>query len=189
MGRWQPGSRERLEAAALALFSERGYDSTTVAEIAARAGLNERTFYRYFTDKREVLFDGGHFLEGFLTRSVAESPASAGPLDAIIAALEQAATEVFADRLAIARQRQSVINANPELQERERSKMASIATALARTLRERGVGDPAASLAAETGLTVFRISFALWVAHENTRSLTELIKQTMTDLRTITAGP
>jgi hypothetical protein len=59
MTRWEPNARGRLEQAALALYGERGFENTTVAEIAARAGLTERTFFRHFADKREVLFAGG----------------------------------------------------------------------------------------------------------------------------------
>ncbi|MER7370487.1 helix-turn-helix domain-containing protein, partial [Nonomuraea wenchangensis] len=79
MGRWEPNARGRLEEAALELYGERGYEQTTVAEIARRAGLTERTFFRHFADKREVLFGGGTLLEERLTAAVAAAPDSAGP--------------------------------------------------------------------------------------------------------------
>jgi hypothetical protein len=56
MGRWEPNVRGRLARAALVLSAEKGYDNTTVAEIAASAGVTERTFYRYFADKADALF-------------------------------------------------------------------------------------------------------------------------------------
>lgn len=188
MVRWKQGAHERLEAAALDLFVERGYEQTTVAEIAARAGLTERTFYRHFAVKREVLFGGGPALEGFLTEVVAEAPPSTAPLDAIAHALDRMADEFFADRGLIAQQRQLVIDAHPELQERELLKMASLSAAVARTLHRRGVHEPGASLTAEAGMSVFRIAFAQWVEPDNNRTLGELIHVTLQDLRTIVGG-
>ena len=82
MGRWEPDSRGRLEQAALALYSERGFDNTTVAEIAARAGVTERTFFRYFADKREVLFSGAGTLQELLVNAVVRAPDSVAPIDA-----------------------------------------------------------------------------------------------------------
>ena len=185
MGRWQPDSRARLERAALELFVERGFEQTTVAQIAARAGLTERTFFRHFADKREVLFGGGQELEGVLARLVAEAPAGVPPLEAIVAALEKVADEVFAERQSLARQRQSIVEANPELQERELLKLASLSGALARTLRERGIGEPAASLAAESGVTVFKVAFVRWLDPHNARSLAELVRDADTELRAL----
>jgi AcrR family transcriptional regulator len=115
MARWEPDSRGRLEQAALALYGERGFENTTVAEIAARAGLTERTFFRYFADKREVLFWGAGALQELLVSAVASAPDSASPIDAVAAALE-AAGALLQERREFARQRQSVIAANTELQ-------------------------------------------------------------------------
>src|SRR5258707_4907397 len=118
MSRWQPDARGRLERAAMDLYTERGYDQTTVAEIAERAGLTERTFFRYFADKREVLFWGAGRLQELLVDAVASAPASAPPIDAVAAALE-AAGALLQERRETARQRQTVIAANAELRERE----------------------------------------------------------------------
>src|SRR6476469_3185265 len=134
MPRWQPGARARLQATTLELFAEQGFESTTVAEIAARAGLTERTFFRYFTDKREVLFWGGGPLQELLVAAVADAPARAAPIDAVAAALE-AAGGALQERRTHARQRQKVIAANAELRERELIKLASLAAALAEALR------------------------------------------------------
>ena len=145
MVRWEPNARGRLEQAALELYVERGFDQTTVAEIARRAGLTERTFFRHFADKREVLFDGAVHLREFLVNAVADAPDSVAPIDAVAVAIEAAGT-FFEERRALVRQRQTVIAANPELQERELIKLAALSAAIADTLRKRGVKDPAASL-------------------------------------------
>src|SRR5262245_28511214 len=149
MARWEPDSRDRLRQAALDLYGERGFESTTVAEIAKRAGLTERTFFRHFADKREVLFAGSEALEELLVRTVVEAPASLAPLDAVGAGLE-ALGEVLPERAETSRARQAIIDANPELQERELIKLAALSRALAGALRERGAGQ--ADLIAEVGI-------------------------------------
>src|SRR6516165_11126615 len=123
MGRWEPNARGRLERAALELYVERGFEQTTVAEIAAQAGLTERTFFRYFADKPEVLFSGAAALEELMVNAATAAPASAGPLEAAAAALD-AAAQLLQERREFSRHRQAVIAANPELLERELKKMA-----------------------------------------------------------------
>jgi AcrR family transcriptional regulator len=187
MSRWEPNARGRLEQAALDLFVERGFEQTTVAEIAQRAGLTERTFFRYFTDKREVLFAGVGALQDLLVRAVARAPDSATPLDAIAGALE-AAAPLFAERGDYPRRRQAVIAANAELQERELIKLAALAAAMAGALRERGIPEPAASLAAEAGIAVFRIAFERWTAEDCQPDLAKLISESLGELKAVTAG-
>lgn len=187
MGRWAPGAEGRLQEAALALFLEKGFEQTTVADIAARAGLTERTFYRYFTDKREVLFRGGQVLQQLVTDAIGECPAETRPLDAVAAGLHRAAVELFADRGPLSRGRQAIIDAHPELQERELLKLAALATAIAQALRERGVADPVAGLAAESGVAVFRIAFAQWVDPANQHSLADLLTSSFEQLRQVTS--
>jgi AcrR family transcriptional regulator len=187
MGRWEPNARGRLEEAALALYGERGFEQTTVAEIAERAGLTERTFFRHFADKREVLFGGSGALQALFVDKVAGAPESAAPIDAVAAALH-AVEAFFHDRRDIARRRQSVIAANVELQERELIKLSSLAAALADALRRRGVADLAASLAAETGIAVFKIAFERWIDESNRRDLSHLIRESLDELKTMTAG-
>jgi AcrR family transcriptional regulator len=187
MGRWEPNARGRLEQAALALFVERGFEQTTVAEIAQRAGLTERTFFRYFADKREVLFAGAGALQELLVQQVAQAPVSAAPLDAIVGAL-QAAAPLFAERGDYPRQRQAVISGNAELQERELIKLATLAAALAEALRERHVPEPSASLAAEAGIAVFRVAFERWTARDCQPDLAKLIRDSLDELRAVTAG-
>ncbi|HWE13328.1 MAG TPA: TetR family transcriptional regulator [Solirubrobacteraceae bacterium] len=185
MGRWQPNARGRLEQAALGLYGERGFEQTTVAAIAKRAGLTERTFFRHFADKREVLFGGGE-LQELLVSTVAGAPDSAAPVAAVAAGLEAAGAAVQA-RGDFARQRQSIITANPSLQERELIKLASLASAIADTLRRRGIPDPIASLTAQTGTAVFKIAFERWVDESNDRDLPHLIRESLDELKLLTA--
>jgi AcrR family transcriptional regulator len=186
MVRWEPNARERLARAALELFGERGFDSTTVVEIAERAGLTERTFFRHFADKREVLFAGGE-LQELIVNAVAAAPGAASPIDAVAAGLA-AAGAMLQDRREFARQRQAVIVANPELREREVMKLASIAAAIADTLRERGVADPAASLTAEVSMAVFRSAFERWVYEASEGDLPALIRDSLGELRALAAS-
>jgi AcrR family transcriptional regulator len=187
MTRWEPDSRGRLEQAALALYSERGFENTTVAEIAKRAGLTERTFFRHFADKREVLFGGAPALQELLVSPVASAADSAAPIDAVAAGLE-AAGALLQERPEAARQRQGIIAANPELQERELIKLASLAAALADALRRRGVADPAASLTAEVAIAVFRVAFERWVDESNQRELPDLIRESLDELKAVTGS-
>jgi AcrR family transcriptional regulator len=187
MSRWEPNARGRLEQAALDLYVERGFEQTTVAEIAERAGLTERTFFRHFADKREVLFAGAGTLQEFLVSAVADAPESAAPIEAVAAGLE-AAGALLQERREYSRQRQAVITANTGLQERELIKLASLATALAVALRKRGVTDPAASLTAEAGIAVFKIAFERWVNATGRPDLPQLIRESLDDLRAVTAG-
>jgi len=169
------------------LYGERGFDETTVAEIAARAGLTERTFFRHFADKREVLFWGAGALQELVVSTVANAPDSAAPIDAVAAALE-AAGALLQERREFARQRQTIIAANPELQERELIKLASLASVMTDALRQRGVGDPAASLAAEAGIAVFRVAFERWINETSGRELPQLIRESLDELKAVTAG-
>jgi AcrR family transcriptional regulator len=184
MGRWEPNARDRLRRAAMDLYAEQGFDQTTVAEIAEGAGLTERTFFRHFADKREVLFWGSGKLQELLVGGVDSAPDDASPIEAVAAGLE-ATGAVFTDRDA-SRLRQSIIASNPELQERELIKMATLASAIAQSLRHRGVKDPAASLAAEAGIAVFRVAFERWIAKGNKRDFVTLIRDSLDELKALT---
>ena len=187
MGRWEPDSRGRLERAALALYGERGFESTTVAEIAERAGLTERTFFRHFADKREVLFGGAGMLQELLVTAVANAPEPSAPIEVVVEALEAAAV-LLQERREFARQRQSIIAASAELQERELIELASLAAALAAALRRRGVKEPAATLTAEAGIAVFKVGFERWVVETSTRDLPLLIRDSLDEMKAVTAG-
>jgi AcrR family transcriptional regulator len=169
------------------LYVERGFEQTTVAEIAQRAGLTARTFFRYFADKREVLFAGSASLQEQLVGALEGVPHSAPPMEAVSAALDTAAT-VLGQRRDYSRRRQSVIAANAELRERELIKMASLSAALADGLRRRGVTDPDASLAAEAGVAVFRVAFERWVGEPTDRDLSQIMRESLDQLRALTAN-
>lgn len=187
MTRWKPDAAGRLIKAAIELFDQQGYDETTVAEIAERAGLTKRTFFRYFADKREVLFQGSEQLEHVWVEGVAAAPPDAGPLEAVTEGLE-AVTALFAERHAFARIRTRIIAANPELQERELIKLQTLAASIAAALRERGAGDDAAVLAAQTGVTVFHVAFARWVEQDDPDALGRLTLESLEQLRSVTAA-
>jgi AcrR family transcriptional regulator len=186
MARWEPNARERLQQAALELYGEGGYEQTTVAEIAKRAGLTERTFFRYFADKPEVLFYGSQALQESIVTRVASARASETPLEAVTSALE-ATAEFFHGVRDYSVKRQAVIEANPGLRERELIKMAKLAGAIAVALRARGVGEPAATLAAEAGIAAFKTAFQRWVSEPQQRDFAALIRQSINDLKAVAA--
>jgi len=190
VSRWQPNARGRLEQATLELFAERGYEQTTVAEIAARAGLTERTFFRHFADKREALFSGQDALEALLVAAVAAAPEAAAPIDAVAAALAAAGAQ-FARRREDLLLRQAIIGTHPELRERELIKLGSLTAALAGALRRRGVADSAAGLSAEAGTAVLRIAVERWLGQDTSDSAGDLdgiIRATLAELKAVAAG-
>jgi AcrR family transcriptional regulator len=187
MGRWQPDARARLQEAALVLYGERGYEETTVAEIAERAGLTKRTFFRYFTDKREVLFWGSELLEQKMVAAIEDAPASASALGMIGAALDAAAVR-FEEVREFARPRHRIIASSPELQERELIKSASLAAAMARALRARGFGETAADLAAHTGTTVMHVAFVQWVDDPDRTPFQQIARNALAQLREIASA-
>jgi AcrR family transcriptional regulator len=186
MSRWAPGSKGRLEEAAMELFEERGYEGTTVADIAERAGLTKRTFFRYFADKREVLFSGSEIFEATVIKGVLDAPKKASPLDAVAAGLDAAAAifEQIPDR---AGKRQALVDDNPELQERERAKFASVSGSVAAALRERGVDEPAAGLAADAGMSILRVAFERWTTDPHGQDLRKLLRDALAELKSVTA--
>jgi AcrR family transcriptional regulator len=153
--------RERLQQAALELCHDRGYDRTTTSEIAARAGVTERTFFRYFPDKREVLFDGEAKLRLALTTAIAKASDELGPLETLIAAF-RSIEKMLEDNRPFAEPRHHVIVNTPALHERELAKIASLTEALASALRYRGVNNRLAMLAARTGMTAFGHAALSW---------------------------
>jgi AcrR family transcriptional regulator len=183
MARWQAGARERLQAAALERFAEQGFDGTTVAEIAATAGLTERTFFRYFADKREVLFQGQNDFERRFISAIEEAEDGADPMSTVGAALNRAAGFFQEERRSWSRARHAVIEADPGLRERELLKMSLLAVAMAGALRDRGVDATVATLAAESGVAVFRVAFAKWVSDDEARPFPDLLTATFAELR------
>jgi AcrR family transcriptional regulator len=186
MARWQPGTSERLRAAALELFASRGYEQTTAADIAGAVGLTERTFFRHFSDKREVLFQGQEQLTEAFLGAISAAPDDATPMELVGAALDSAAALFPDERRAHSRLRQSVIDQNPALQERERHKMSGMATTVGDALRARGVADPAATLAGQSAGMVFGIAFAQWIREGEERALADIERTVLAELRQLT---
>jgi len=166
------------------LYAEQGFEQTTVAQIAARAGLTERTFFRHYTDKREVLFYGTEMMQHLLVEAVAAAPAPATAMDAVGAAF-QAAGAMLEENPERVRLRDSIVSANAELRERELIKLAALAAAVAGALRDRGIPEPAASLAAETGVAVFKVAFARWISERGQPDLRAILRESMTELRDV----
>ena len=187
MGRWMPDSRGRLQECALTLYAERGFDETTAAQIAEAAGLSERTFFRHFADKREVLFGGSDLLHDLIVAGVTEAPAGDSPLDAVNRGLAAAGAVVGEGRRDLARKRQTVIAKNPELREREFTKLAAYSASVAAVLRERGVNEPQATMAADAGMTVLRIALQHWANdRDNGPDLAAVMRTSMEELRALT---
>lgn len=184
MARWEPDARGRMLAAALELFAEQGYDKTTAGDIAARAGVTERTFFRHFSDKREVLFAGPGSLDEMVAKAIAAAEEGATPLQLVIAGVRQAAVELVEVRTREqAAQRARIVEATPALQERELLKMAAMTTAAQTALAERGVDEPTATLAAYSASAVFQTAFTRWVSGDTDLSLPECVDEAAASLR------
>jgi len=190
MARWEPDARGRLEKAAMELFQGQGYARTTVGDIAARAGLTERTFFRYFTDKREVLFSGSKELEETIVDGVKNAPKGAAPLEVVASAFESAGARLQELRdFAYIRARYAIVVEHAEVRERELIKMASLAASVTKALRARGVGEPDASLVAEIGVTIFKIGFERWVSSKKRPpDLVEHMRAVRNAVQVVTAG-
>lgn len=187
MTRWQPDARGRLERAALELFLERGFEETTVAEIAARAGLTERTFFRHYADKREVLFGGSNEFADTIVRALEHAPRDLAPINAVRVAIE-AIVPFFDGRRDFARERSTIVAAHAELRERELIKLAGLTAALAGAFRERGVAEPAATLVADIGVAVFHVAFGRWLHDPQNRTLGDLIAEGFDEVRAVAGG-
>ena len=189
MGRWKPDARNRIEEAALELFIERGFEGATTAEIAARAGLTERTFFRHFADKREVLFGRQEQLQTVLVDAIIAAPADLGPLEAVTWGIGAGAGAFFEAHRDAVLQRQAVLETVVGLREREMLKMATLCAAMAGALRERGTPVITATLSAEMGITVFRVAFDRWIEPANERAFAQLVGEALDQLRAVTATP
>ncbi|MDX3245597.1 helix-turn-helix domain-containing protein [Streptomyces sp. ME18-1-4] len=185
MARWEPNARERLVRAAVELFAEQGYEATTVNEIAERAGgLTKTTFFRHFTDKREVLFAGQEIHSRIMAEAIAEAPESATPLEMVGLALDALASSFTEDRRDIGRRLRAVVANSPELQERSASKRAALSEATAQALRTRGVSELVADLAAELGARAFYGAFDRWTSAADPRTLVEYAREVFGELKT-----
>ncbi|MGH3505370.1 MAG: TetR/AcrR family transcriptional regulator [Nocardioidaceae bacterium] len=187
MPRWQPNPSERLALAALDLFEERGYEDTTVIEIAERAGLTKSTFFRHFPDKREVLFGGGT-MAGLLAHGIAAAPAEASPLEAVAHALDTVGREAFTPaRRAFTARRRAVIATHPELQEREALKGLRLTASMTDALKQRGVPDLTSRVAAELGALTLTIAYERWSETANGDEFSDVARRTLSELQAASA--
>ena len=162
MGRWEPGARERLVVAAVDLFTEQGYDATTVAQIAERGGVTRSTFFRHFSDKRELLVAGQETLSRLLGDGITDAPASASPLQAVAAGLELASSAMGPANRELGPRVRAAVAASTELQQRDALKSVGLAAAMTAALIARGVPQPTAHLAGELGVLAFKRGYAQW---------------------------
>ena len=162
MPRWKPDARQRLVVEALSLFAEQGYDATTVAQIAERAGLTRSTFFRHFADKREILTAGQKVLSRLLAEGIDTAPEDATPLTAVAAGLERASGEMTSFNRELGPLLHAAIEANEELRTRDALKSIGMAAAIAEALQRRDVPEPTARVAAELGVLAFRLGFSRW---------------------------
>ncbi|WBO61528.1 TetR/AcrR family transcriptional regulator [Streptomyces camelliae] len=183
MPRWEPNAQQRLMRAALDLFTEKGYDATTVNEIADRAGLTKTTFFRHFSDKREVLFAGQDIHRRLLAQAINAAPEAATPLDAVREAIGALAAVFTDDRREFAARLRPIVADHLELRERAALKRTGLVETLAKALEERGVPDLTADLAADLGMRAFDNAFDQWVVPANERSLTDLARRAFDELR------
>ena len=184
MPRWEHGSEDRLKIAAIELFAEQGFEHTSVIQIAQRARVTTRTFFRYFSDKREVLFAGSDQLRAALVAKVLEAPDVRQPLQLIVDILSEFDWEAFASRHA-QRRREAVIAANPELLERDLIKQHDIATGLTQALQQRGIDANSAHLAAHVAIPLFFTAYKQWLQAENHEDLPAIGKRLMSLLASI----
>jgi AcrR family transcriptional regulator len=187
MSRWAPNTRERLETAALDLFVENGYEETTVAQIADRAGLNRATFFRHFADKREVLFGGEDVLSGLFADAIRAASPDATLIECLQAALAAAEVVMTPHRRATAARRVLVVAANSELQERGLLKHARIANSITAALRERGADELTARLGAEVGMLAFSVALGHWMEANDDGPFPPFAAAALSDLQARTA--
>ncbi|MBV9796234.1 MAG: TetR family transcriptional regulator [Actinobacteria bacterium] len=179
MPRWEPEARDRLRDAALELFLAHGYDNVTVAQITERAGLTRRTFSRYFTDKRDVLFAESEQLPAVLAAAVGRADPDLAPFAAMLTALGEVG-DLVAD--AHAAERRAIVQGSPELQERGRTKFAAVTSALAAALEQRGASPATATLLAPVGIAIFRSAFDRWSGQPEAATLPDRIRETAAEL-------
>jgi AcrR family transcriptional regulator len=176
-------ARNRLREAALELYLDRGYDATTTAQIAERAGVTERTYFRHFADKREVLFDGEVELRTLMTDAITTAPAGLAPLPLVLRAYT-AAVPLLVKNRPIAERRARVIAVTPALQERAHGKGVALLDALVAVLVTRGIPEPTAKLAAQVGAAIFERAIRSW-RDDPALDLAALIHRAADEARTL----
>ncbi|SNY62954.1 DNA-binding transcriptional regulator, AcrR family [Paractinoplanes atraurantiacus] len=190
MARWQPETTQRLVVAAVDLFTEQGYDATTVAQIAERAGVTKSTFFRHFSDKRELLVAGQETLSTLLAEGITDAPPEAGPLDAVAAGLARASSAMGPANRELGPRLKAAVAASTELQERDALKSVGLAAAMSGALAGRGVPEPVAQVAAELGVLAFKRGYARWSEgdRDDGQGLAPYALTALTELRAATAS-
>ena len=189
MPRWKPDAEDRLRSAAINLFAEFGYVDVTVAQIAKRAGLTRRTFFRYFPDKREVLFPRSDDLATAVVSALAQLPAATeAPVLArtLLQVFAEAGEVITSDRKA-QRQRARIIDANPDLQERERSKLARTAVLIGEALTERGVAS--GDMLGATTVELFRAAYRSRIQEHEPESFADHLERNRSSLQHFFSDP
>ena len=190
MARWEPGAPQRLVVAAVDLFTEQGYDATTVAQIVERAGVTKSTFFRHFADKREVLVAGQETLSTLLADGITEAPPGASPLEAVASGLDRASSAMGPANRELGPRLKAAVAASTELQERDALKSVGMAAAMTSALSARGVAEPIAHLAAELGVLAFKRGYATWSEsdRDDGTGLAEHASAALADLRAATGS-
>ncbi|TXR55780.1 TetR family transcriptional regulator [Quadrisphaera setariae] len=184
MARWAPGTRERLRAAALDLFEEQGFAATTVPQIADRAGLTRRTFFRHFSDKREVFF-GDDEIPATASRILADAPADTAPVALVLAGLRGLARHRFEPQREAVRKARRIIDAEPVLRERDLRKQAELREAIREGFERRGQEPLVARVVAGLAVELFQTALERWVADESGALLTDHLDATWETMRSV----
>ena len=187
MPRWEHGSEERLKQAAMELFEEQGFEATSAVQIARRARVTTRTFFRYFADQEEILFADAEKLSAALVEQVRQAPDVGEPLRAVTGALAGFDWESLGPH-EVQRRREAMIAANPQLLERDLIKQQQMADGFAQALHGRGVDPATAELAAAVGVQVFRLAYRQWLADGDTADLPTMTEAVLSRLATIVPG-
>lgn len=166
------------------LFEEQGFEDTTAVQIAKRARVTTRTFFRYFSDKQEVLFADEDVFRGVLVRQMHEATDVAEPLHTVTRTLAEYDWEGLGSRESL-RRREAMIASTPYLQERELIKQHQMAEEFSTALQRHGVEPELAELAAHVGVQVFRIAYRLWLEGGDAADLTAAITKVTSRLATI----
>ncbi|KAA0095968.1 TetR family transcriptional regulator [Mycolicibacterium sp. P1-18] len=184
MPRWEHGSEERLKQAAMELFDEQGFENTSAVQIAHRARVTTRTFFRYFPDKQSILFVDADLLRTALLQGIHDAQDVTEPLEVVTRVLVEFDWEGLGSKQ-IQRRRAAMITANPELLERELNKERQMAVAFGDALRQRGVEPRAAELAARVGIQVFQMAYRLWLNADEGTDVATTMAASMSTLAAI----
>jgi AcrR family transcriptional regulator len=174
MARWEPGTAGRLQEAALALFIESGFNDVTVADIAAEAEVSERTFFRYFATKEEVLFGESDLLLAEIITAIRQAPATASPADLVGAAMSRL-IQLFEPERSKHRQRSAVIDAEPALRERDLLKQSVWAKEIVAELVHRRIDPVRATALAGAATAGFRAAYGEWLVSRSKQTLAERV--------------